>query len=122
MDLRDCRERTRHLLVIRFRAPAQRWLHGKASTPAWRRPRVWTWRTSKKEMRVSRFAGLSARLARYARQVPPMRDAQRNEIRMIDAKLVCDAMDFAFLGRRDRLFRSRNHEQASHKGQLLVVT
>ena len=45
---------------------------------------------------------MNSSLARQAREVPLVRDAQRDEIRMIDAKLFRDAVDLAFFGRRDR--------------------
>ena len=50
-----------------------------------------------------------------------MGHAQRDQIGRIDAKLVGNAMDLAFLGGRDRLVCSRHLEQAPHQGKLLVV-
>jgi len=40
---------------------------------------------------------------RHPRKMPPVRHAQRDEIRLVDAKLVRNAMDLPFLGHRDRL-------------------
>ena len=44
-------------------------------------------------------------LARHAGQVPLVRHAQGDEIRAIDAKLVGDAVNLAFFGRRNRRVR-----------------
>jgi hypothetical protein len=50
-----------------------------------------------------------------------MRHAQRDEIGPRNAKLVGDAMDFAFFDGRDRLVGGRHLEQAPHQGELLIV-
>ena len=50
-----------------------------------------------------------------------MRHAQRDEIRPRNAKLVGDAMDFAFFDGRDRLVGGRHLEHAPHQGELLIV-
>ena len=49
----------------------------------------------------SSTASVSLRLPQ-ARKVPLMRDTQRDEIRMIDAQFVRNAVNFAFFSRRDR--------------------
>ena len=38
-------------------------------------------------------------LAGYPRKVPLVCDTKRHEIRVIDAQLLCDAMDLAFFSR-----------------------
>ena len=50
-----------------------------------------------------------------------MGHAQRDQIGRIDAKLIGNAMDLAFLGGRDRLVCGRHLEQAPHQGKLLIV-
>src|SRR5688572_16940993 len=68
------------------------------------------------------FSMLLARkgfLARHPGQVALVGDAQRDQIGTIDAKLVGDAMDLAFLRGRDRLVSGRHLEQAMHQGKLL---
>jgi hypothetical protein len=54
-------------------------------------------------------------------QMPPVRDPQGDEIRTIDSKLAGDAVDLAFLGRRDRRVSCGHHEQAPHQSKLLLV-
>ena len=44
-----------------------------------------------------------ASLARQAREVSLLRDAQRDQIRMVDAKLVRNTVDLSLFGRGDRL-------------------
>ena len=60
-------------------------------------------------------------LARHARKVPLVRDAQRDEIRMINAKFFRDTVDLAFFCRRDSPLWSRPAEtDTSHQRKLLV--
>ncbi len=71
-------------------------------------------------------AGLQARRSRRLLRRPPrqlllMRDAQRNQIGTVDAELVGNAMQFAFLGQRDRVVNGRQREQAPQQRQLLLV-
>jgi len=49
-------------------------------------------------------------LTRQTGQVPLVRNPQRDQIRAIDAKLVRDAVDLPFLGRRDRFVGRRQGE------------
>jgi hypothetical protein len=60
-------------------------------------------------------------LARHARKVTSVRDAQRDQIGMIDTKLFRDAVDLAFFSRRDRVVCRGQREQTPHQCKLLVV-
>jgi hypothetical protein len=64
---------------------------------------------------------LASLLARQAREVPLVCHSQGDEIRMINAKLVRNAVHFAFFGRRDCLVCSRQCEQTLHQRKLLVI-